>query len=222
MTQAGCFQSFQVCAVRVTRLDATGTPLTGVGETNGYIAKAPIEAKMSPDNQAGVELTAENGCGTLCGYYKQPDQLKKYNVSLSLCDLDLELIELLTDNPIVTVGGETVGQTSKRVGACSNNIRNGVALELWSKKWNSCAPPTGDELYWHWYWPRAYLQTGDQEMKNDFMVIPIEGYLQENPNFGHGGWTEAPWPALDPLDALWGVVSDSFFPEAACGYQPVT
>lgn len=220
MTQDFCAQSFQVCAVRVTRLDATGTPLTGA--TDGYIAKAPIEAKMSPDNQAGVELTAENGCGTLCGYYKQPDQLKKYNVSLSLCDLDNELIELLTDNPVVTDGGETIGQTSKRVGACSNNIRNGVALELWSKRWNSCAPPTGADLYWHWFWPRAYLQTGDQDFKNDFMVIPIEGYLQENPNFGFGAWSDGAWPTgAGELEALWGVVKEEFFPEAVCGYTPV-
>jgi hypothetical protein len=196
--------------------------MTGAAVTNGYVAQAPIEVKMTPDNQAGVELTAENGCGTLCGYYKQPDQLKKYDVSFMLCFLDHELIELLTDNPVVTVGGNTVGQTSKRVGACNEVDRNGVAVEFWSKKWDSCAPPSGDQ-YWHWFWPRAYLQSGEHSFENDFMKVPIEGYLQENPNFGVGGWTSGAWPAgAGDLDALWGVVSDSYFPTASSGYQAVS
>jgi hypothetical protein len=224
MSQAGCFQSFQVCAIRATRVSATGTPLSGA--TDGYLSKAPTMVKLAPDNQAGVELTAENGCGFLCGYYKQPDQLKKYNINFELCDLDNELIELLTDNPIVTVGGQTVGQTSKRVGACATASRNGVVLEFWTKKWNACAPPTGDQ-YWHWTAPRAYLQTGEQTAENDFMKIPIEGYLQENPAFLNGSWDEGSggqsWPsAAGTLTALWGVISTNEIPTASCGYVSPT
>lgn len=222
MAQAGAFQSFQVCAVRATRLSSTGAPLTGATVTNGYIGKAPISVKLDPDAQAGVELTAQNGCGTLCGYYQQPEQLKKYKLSFMLCDLDHELIELLTDEPVVTVGGQTVGHTAKRVGACSNNVRNGVALEFWSKKWNSCSNPAGDQ-YWHWFFPRAFLSTGSYEMKNDFMQVPLDGYIQENPNFGLGGWTSAAWPSgAGSLVSLFGVVSESVLPTATNTYVAVT
>jgi len=220
-TQPVSFQSIQVCALRATRLSAAGVPQTGAGTTNGYISKAPIMVKLSPDNEKGVELKVENGCGTLGGYYQAPDQLKKYNISFSLTDLDSELIELLTDEPIVSVGGSTVGKTSKRSSACATASRNGVAIEFWSKKWNACSVPSGNSLYWHWFMPWAFLQTGEVTMENDFMKVPIEGYLQENPNFARGGWTSGNWPDPAGLPACWGVVTDSFFPTAASGYQAV-
>lgn len=221
-TQPESFQSIQVCALRATRLAADGTPLSGAGVTNGYVAKAPIMVKLTPDNQTGSELTVETGCGTLGGYYKAPDQLKKYNLSFELTDLDAELIELLTDEPIVSAGGQTVGKTAKRVAACDASARHGVAVEFWTKKWDSCTIPTGNSLYWHWFLPWTFLQTGELSMQNDFMHVPIEGFLVENANFGVGAWTDGFWPDPDGLHACWGVVEDTFFPTAASGYQAVT
>lgn len=220
-TQPTSYQSIQVCAMRVTRLTASGTPMTGAGTTNGYIAKAPVMVTLTPDNQTGPELTLENGCGTLAGYYQAPDMLKKYSIKFELTDLDAELLEILTDEPLVSVGGETVGKTSKRIAACGAGTRNGVAVEFWSKKWNSCSVPSGDELYWHWFMPWAFLQTGEVSLENDFSTIPVEGYLQESPNFNRGGWTNGQWPDPAGLDAAWGVVSESYFPTAASGYQAV-
>ena len=189
------------------------------GATDGYVAKAPIMVKLTPDNQAGVELTLPNGCGTLSGYYQAPAQLKKYNIEFDLTDLDHELIELLTDEAIVTVSGQTVGHVAKRVGACSEVDRNGVAIEFWSKKWDSCSPPTGDK-YWHWFMPHAFLETGEYTLQNDFVHIPITGYLQENPAFLHGSWTEAAWPnEAGPLDNLFGVITEDTLPTPESGYQ---
>lgn len=224
MTQAGSFQSFQACAIRVTRVSATGTPLSGA--TDGYLGKAPIQVKLSPDNRAGVELMAENGCGTLCGYYKQPDQLKKYDIEFELCDLDHELIEILTDEPVVTVSGQTVGHVAKRTGACDPLSRNGVVLEFWTKKWNACSPPSGDQ-YWHFTAARAFLQTGELTMDNDFMKVPINGFLQENASFITGSWSAGSggksWPTGGGvLSAAWGVFSSATIPTAVSGYSAPT
>jgi hypothetical protein len=223
-TQPNAYQSIQVCAMRVTRLSNSGVPLTGATVTNGYVAKAPVLVKISPDKDDGPELKLENGCGVLAGYYQAPDVLKKFNINFELTDLDAELLEILTEEPIVSVGGATVGKTGRRVAACGgNSALNGVAIEFWSKRWDSCSVPTGtNEIYWHWFMPWAFLQTGEYKMENDFMHIPIEGYLVESANFDRGGWTEGAWPDPAGLDACWGVVEDSFFPEAASGYQPVT
>lgn len=220
-TQPNSFQSIQVCAMRVTRLSSAGTPLTGVGTTNGYIAKAPVMVKLIPQYETGVELKIMTGCGTLGAYYKAPDQLKNYNLDFELTDLDNELIEILTDEPIVSSGGLTVGHTAKRVAACSAATRNGVAVEFWSKKWSSCSVPAGAQQYWHWFMPWAFLQTGEIDLQNDFAHVPITGFLQESTNFAQGGWTSGNWPDPTGLKSVWGVTSDSFFPTAASGYQAV-
>jgi len=219
-TQPLTYQSIQVCAIRVTRLAATGAPLTG-SATGGYIGKAPIMVKLTPDYNAGVELQVDTGCGTIAAYYKAPDQLKKYTISFELTDLDHELIEILTDEPIVSSGGLTIGHTAKRVAACSNVTRNGVGLEFWSKKWNACSPPTGDQ-YWYWALPWAFLQTGEQTLENNFATMPIEGYLQENPLWDFGPWTAGKWPvAAGTLDASWGVITMPTIPTALSGYTTI-
>lgn len=207
----------QVCAIRVTRLSALGVPMTGA--TDGFVAKAPLVVKTTPDREAGVELKATNGCGTLCGYYQAPDQLKKYNVNFELCELDHELIELLTDSPLVVSGADTIGHTSPRVAACSDASRNGVAVEFWTKRWDACGPPTDGFPYFHWFWPWAILQQGEQTNENDFTKVVIEGYLQENPNFDFGAWADMPWAGDDPLEALYGVHRETALPTPSTTYE---
>jgi hypothetical protein len=200
--------------MRVARLDATGTPITGANQA--YIAKAPITVNLSPDFRDGVELESVNGCGSLCGFFKDQDQLKKYDVKFSLCDLDSELIEILTGVSVITSGGQTIGHEFKRVSSCDPITLNGVSLEFWSKRWAQCAVPTGTELYWHWALPRAFLRIGEISMENDFMKVPIEGFLQENPNWGDGPFHD--FPDGGDLEAIGAVWEDTSIPDPICGW----
>jgi hypothetical protein len=59
------------------------------------------------------------------------------------------------------------------------------------------------------------------DLQNDFAHIPITGFLQESQNFGVGGWTSGAYPDAGGLHSVWGVVSDSYFPTAASGYQAI-
>jgi len=194
------------------------------GAEMGYVAKAPVEVTMTPDYQAGVELTSENGCGSLCGYFKAPDQLKKYDISFTLCDLDAELINILTSDEaeVITAGGNSIGYAFPRATSCSGAAApNGVSLEFWSRRWDACSTPSGNEgLYWRWSLPRAYLNVGAITLGNDFLKVPIEGFLQENGNWNRGPFGDFPIGGA-PLLAVGAVTEDDALPTVECGWVSV-
>lgn len=204
-TQAGCFQSFQVCGMRVGRLDATGAPSTGAD--NRYLAKAPIDVTLTPQYQNGVELTVENGCGSLCGYYKSPDLLKSYDIKFALCDLDIELINILTSGDTTLVNPTTTANIGFELPAVTsttgNYAPNGVSLEMWSKRWHgSSTPASPAKQWWRWSFPRAFLHIGEVKLGNQFLQVPIEGFLQESPNWHKGPWGDYPGASLGAIGAV--------------------
>jgi hypothetical protein len=221
MAQSGVYQSLQVCRVRAAKLDATGAPL--VGPNNAYVSAAVITVRMAFDFMAGVEITAENGCGGICAYYKGPDRLRKINLSFELCDLDSELIEVLTTTSLITSGGETIGHMLPRSGACHDEPNNGVSLEFWSNRWDACSVPSGAQVglnYWHWAFPKVILRTGDMTLENGFLRVPVEGYATENPNWGDGPFHDFPGGvgALDSTGAVW---ADAAMPDPDTTYIAV-
>jgi hypothetical protein len=217
MTQTPA-QSFQVVAMRAARLAANGTPVTGTSQ--GYVSKAPLQVQLSMDFENGKEFTQENGAGNICAYYKGPDKFKKVDISFDLCDLDAELISILTSDDVDTIvtGAQTTGFIFPRVaGTGSGTILNGVSLEFWSKRWVGGGAPTSG-LYWHWWFPKAILRIGDMTMENDFLKVPITGYLQENGNFGNGPGDDFS-PA--PLNAIGAVSFTDTLPTESSTYVNV-
>jgi hypothetical protein len=220
MAQTGSFQSLQVCRIRAARLDATGTPTTG--STNAYVSSALTTVSIQPDYQDGPEIQTENGCGGIAAYYKGPDVLRKINLSFELTNLDIELIELLTTQSIITSGGATIGAYLPRSGACTTVENHGVSLEFWSKRWDGCTAPSGSDAtlpYWHWAFPRAILRTGDMQLENGFLRVPVVGYAQENANWGNGPFGDFPGATLESVGAYW---ADATMPETADTYITVS
>jgi len=219
MTQTPA-QSFQVVAMRAARLAANGTPVTGPNQ--GYVSKAPLQVQLSMDFENGKEFTQENGAGDICAYFKGADKFKKIDISFDLCDLDAELIAILTSDDVTatTTGasGPTNGFVFPRVaGTGGGSILNGVSLEFWSKRWVGGGAPTSG-LYWHWWFPKAILRVGDMTMENDFLKVPMTGYLQENANFGNGPGDDF---AAAPLLAIGAVAYTDTLPGAATTYVNV-
>jgi hypothetical protein len=206
--QTGTYQSLQVCRIRAARLNASGVPVTGAN--SAYVSDAIVTVRLGMDYQAGVEIQSENGCGGICAYFKGPDILRKINVGFDLCDLDSELIELLTTQSVITSGGATIGHEMPRSGACNNVVNNGVSLEFWSNRWDSCSPPSGVDAgypYWHWAFPRVILRTGDLTLENGFMRVPVEGYAQENHNWVKGPFNDYPAASLLSTGAVWAAAT---------------
>lgn len=221
MAESLCAQSFQACAIRVARLSANGTPVSGANQ--GYVAGAPVQVTLTPQYQKGVELTQPNACGQLAGYYRQQDQLKSWDIVFDLTELDHELIEILTGATLIApTPGTTIGHQFPPVSSCSPYNLNGVSLEFWTKRWDHCQQPADGIQYWHWVFGCAFLHVGPLKMDNGFMTIPIEGYLQENPNWGDGPWDDFPGGPSGTLTSIGAVFQDAqALPTKTCGYVSV-
>jgi hypothetical protein len=191
--------------MRAARLNADGTPRSGAQQ--GYVSTGLIQVQIQPDFQDGQEITQDNGCGGICAFYKGPDILKKYNVSFDLCQLDFDLLAIVTTQSTITSGGVVIGNYLARSGACTTVTNNGVSLEFWSKRWAACGVPTDGLLYWHWVFPYVILRTGDMTLQNGFLTVPVTGYAQEDAAWGDGPFGDLPVASIPSVGAVFATAT---------------
>lgn len=84
---------------RVTKVSACGVPVTGAG--NAAVTGGLVSTQIQPQNQDGTEIVVLNGAGEMCVGTKSPTQLKWNQVTITLCNVDPELIALLTGDTLV-------------------------------------------------------------------------------------------------------------------------
>jgi hypothetical protein len=227
MAEPHCYGSLQVCALRVAKLDAAGSPDDGA--SNGYISDALIMARITTEVEEGDEFTLKNGCGAICQTFKDCDRVKRVPVEMELCQLDSELLSLLTNgsNIIEISTGDSIGyELPEADTACSN----GVSLELWTKAWDgsyqATAPTFGGttETWWHWVLPNVKFQIGDLTLENEILKVPVKGFGNENPRITADGPFDD-WPS--DIVARGGITSsagwflDDTLPTAECGFVNV-
>ena len=114
--------------IRVTRLNACGEPPAS-GEACSYVvSKGFVTATMSPQNEEGEEFLLLNADGELCVNDHAQHNFKRFMLSLELCDIDPELVALLTKVTLETdADGNVVGFRS-----VEGRIDEEFAFELWS------------------------------------------------------------------------------------------
>lgn len=225
---ANCVGSLQVCRLRVAQLTAGGLPDAGVD--TGYTSDAIIQANISVELESGDDFVLKNGCGNLCQTFKDADRVKRVNIDMELCQLDSELVGLL-------VGADTfVDMSNNTLGAAlpssTDTPSNGVALELWTKAWDSnqqanaslIGGSSNDVLYFRWFFPFVRFQLGAMTLQNDILRIPVAGYGQENDDMpSEGPFQDFP-TAVDTAGGITtagGWFLDDTLPAAQCGYITV-
>jgi hypothetical protein len=87
-----------------------------------------ISVAYSPQYEDGDEFIQKNANGELCINDRACDVFKRYNVTITLCGVDPDMVGVFTGSPAeVNVSGINVGFRTREGVACSN-----FALELWS------------------------------------------------------------------------------------------
>lgn len=206
-----CLTAVMACRIRVSRLHDDGT--LDPGDDNMYVSDAVITIGSNPDVETGTVITQKNGCGAVCVRRRSDNQTLAYNLTMSLCQLDAELIEILAGGSLITVGGVTVGYKRPR----SGDVQEAVCFEAWQEARTASAQATegGALLWWHWAWPHVKWTAGEHTLEEGALTVPLTGYAEENDNMGTG--PAADWPDLITEAEAWWLDDD--IPDAVCGYQ---
>ena len=211
LTAYRCLSSVFACRLRVTQLHSDGT--LDPGTANQYTSDALISIGTSPQVETGAEITLRNGCGDVCVEVAGDDEVKRYNLTLSLCQLDVELLYLMAGGYLLTKGGITVGMAERKIG----DARPKVVVEAWSEartRAQQAVHTSGSGLlYWRHVWPFVEWTPGDYTLQNDALSVPLTGKAQENANMGVGPASD--WPAV--ITSAQAKFLDDNIPAATCG-----
>lgn len=220
-----CYATLDLCAIRVAQLLSTGAPDTG--SEKGYQCDSMIRLGVGVELKAGRDLEHLNGCGKLIAAFKDPDRIKRLTLALDLALLDAELLDLLCGFDLFTSGGQTIGA---QFPAVTGTDQQPVCLEAWSKAMDADVQATPDftsnaATYFHWVFPRATMQVANFELKNEFSVIPVTGFGEENDNITVNGPYDD-WPAAivagGGITRVGGWFFDATLPANTCGKVEVT
>jgi hypothetical protein len=208
---ADCFESVQACMLRAAKLNPNGSPKAGA--TNLYVSDAVIDVGINMQITKGTKKQVKNGCGAICATLTQDDTIDGADLTLTLCQLDAELIALLTGATVVPEPN-----LGLEFPAPGSTLGDGASLEIWSLAWDNDeqAVDGADLLYFHWVFPKTKWIIGNTKIDENILQVPLTGQCFANSQFADG-------PENDlPEDFSWiGVFKDTEIPAASCALQPV-
>lgn len=216
MANNTCLQVLKLAAIRTGLLDATGAPDPGTAHL--YVAKAILFGftPQFPNRESFEQVDGEGDtCGKFTGPPKAPDS---DTLSMNLCNLDAELIQMLTGGTIITEAYDTIGYLAPTDDTV--NV-NGVFFEAWAYAWAGRQRPivNGAPGFWRFAFPKTTWERGQIQVQNGFSVIPLTGVAEPNSGFGTG-LADDPFPA-DMGESVDGYVLTDSIPTVACGASAI-
>jgi hypothetical protein len=179
-----CYTPWKIPAVRVTKLDACGVPVTGCSTvvSNGGI----ISVEMTKEYEDRQEFFVKNGDGNFCVRATNPPILKWLGLTLTFCSVDPELVNILSAEPLVldnAVAPKATGYSTEEGSAAASNF----ALEGWTRVTNLNVPCTGGPEYGYTLWPWCIEGTiSDMTFQNDVVNFVLTCRTQSNSPWGTG------------------------------------
>lgn len=213
--------------MRVTRLDNAGRPVYGA---QAFVVTAGfVSVELGAEVEDGEETTVTNASGEICVSEKSPDQVKWRNITMTFCQVDPDLIQMInpTAKKVLDGHGNTVGWRTTQ--ALSGDA--GFALEIWTDLANvdaTVVDPDGEGAWGYVLLPWCVGGApGDLTIENGALSFVFNGTTKVG-----GGWGVGPYnitmanakcgPLLTPIlsdeDSHIQIVSCKP-PVAACGAQ---
>jgi len=206
--------------MRLTRLDECGNVSTdpcAVIVTDGFIS-----VTIANEVESGEEYTLKNAWGDFCVAEKDGDRVKWANVTIAMCEVDPEILDMIGGANPVTAAGNTIGAT---FGTEPNP--NSFAIEVWTKKagGDACAGGTGLVEWGYFVVPfvKNGIIDGDITIENGPLTLTMKGEGQEAPStWGLGPHGDSPMKSAFPAGDLYGiVVTDVQPPNTTDGCEPI-
>jgi hypothetical protein len=211
--------------MRLTRLDACGVPVIGASTT--VVTDGLISVAATDQYEGGDPIRVLNANGDLCIDEPGKAQLAQEDLTITLCQVNFDAINIMTGAPLVL---DAAAPTPNTVGfrkRCGNaDVR--FALEVWSDV-SGQACVAGTKQYFYSLWPLlTNAQYGDYTIENGAVNMSITASA-----FCGSGWGVGPYDpingALDvagPLltaigatDLYDGQITTIAPPASSCGVQ---
>lgn len=172
---------------------------------------------LSGEYEAGDEFVQKNAWGELCISDKNPDVLKRVNVSIQFAEINPDALDIITDAAKVVVSNNAIGATW---GTAPNE--GTFALEVWTK--SAGAACSANSPSWG-YFLVPYIKNGkldgDMTIENGVLTVGVmgEGFPTLNDGssasfWGVGPYNPNPFQVTFPIGEVFGIVTTTVQPPA--------
>jgi hypothetical protein len=188
--------SVQGIAMRVTRLNADGTAVTGL--KGAYVMNRFISMSFKSVYSGGTKIEQQLANGNFAVTYQTSDVFQHIEATIMIAGPDPEFNEIaLGGTVLLDTAGSTVGWQPTATGQIDQP--NGCALEVWSYA-ISGGRQAVNLPYYHWMFPRLFLHpsTGDKKLENAVLGWDCDGWGNANPAFGGTGAEDWTWATDRP------------------------
>jgi hypothetical protein len=132
-----CYTPFKVPRVRVTKLNSCGLPVTGCSTV---VSDGIITVALTYEYEDREEFFVKNADGAFCVRETNPPILKWINAELTWCNVDPELVNILSANSLVlndAASPVAMGFNDEEAAPSSANF----AFEAWTRLSNNGGNP---------------------------------------------------------------------------------
>lgn len=179
-----CGSMSRLAVVRFTRLDACGAP--DPGPTGTLVSSAFINVDASPQYLDPEEITQLNGNGDLCIDDQGNPQFRWDNLTMVMCRIDPDAINITTGNPLVVDEAVTPNTVGWRQDASLTGTAN-FALEVWMRVPGQACDAEGNALFGYWLFPFiTQARVGDWSMANAALNMTLTARTSGGSQWGQG------------------------------------
>lgn len=210
--------------LRLVKLDVCGIPVTGTGALT-FVTKGFVQVQMEPDYEEGEEFFERNADGDACVNQKDKPTLKRFTLTVDLCEVDPTAVAHVLDARLLTTGAATTGTGFAMVEG-GNDAK--FSLEVWQRVAGSGAcDATGAQNFIYNAWPHVgNAMIGTYTIENGRSTLQFEAEtFGANTNWGDGPGAATWLPSGATVTALdhwlWNI-STTALPTEACGPTTLT
>lgn len=205
------FSSIKARRMRLTAVDACGAPILGAGST--IVTGGFVSVAASAQVEAGDEMVVKNAWGEFCVNDKGDDRVKRWDLTMEFCEVDPQLLSLLTGGRVFTQSTTPVG------GTFGEQVGQDFALELWTKiAGGACVEGGGGSANSWIYWVFPHIRggvIGDLSFENGPLSMSVKASTTgAGADWGTGPYTPALLPLAMDSDEHIGYVITSATPPA--------
>lgn len=223
-----CYTPFKIPRVRVTKLNSCGLPVTGCSTV---VSDGIISIAMTKEYEARQEFFVKNGDGVFCVKETNPPILKWENLVITFCNVDPELVNIMSAEPLVlsdAVVPLSTGYSTDELSAGAANF----ALEGWTRLSNNGGVAcSGGTEFGYTLWPWVVEGTvGDVTYENGAANFVLNARTRSASPWGLGpyfvDYSDNPAGSTTPIRLLTPITATQHErrfitrlppPTAACG-----